>query len=360
MKPMSTEKNLKAIIRHSVILLALFFTAANPSTAWAKDSNQNKGGAQESDAQKIVKNDSSVWNERFHIELCGGFTTLNPSDLNLFVDYDNRLQEFNYDSLLNYLESSSQILSWSKVREEDRRKIKNAFPLGGRLKYQIKDNLAVSIGFRYFSRTRESEFDFEYKRNEIEGDQYTESLTYFPYSLSVNAYVPQVGIHLMKKIKGALILEGYLAGGPLFVECRYFSNWSSEWYIREANNFEYLIFQNSGALEERGKGTGVSLELGGRIYYGLIKNMGIFLEAGYAYQVVKNISGPGSELNGVSSESWEGQWAIKQEQVSAPWGELEAELPTGKWQDGSNDERVRNFKLDLSGFQLRLGLSFQF
>jgi hypothetical protein len=302
---------------------------------------------------------STSWYERFQVEFYGGFTTLNPSDLNLFVDYDNRIQEFTYDSMLNYLESISQILSWNKVREEDRRKIKKAFPLGGRLKYQIKDTLAVSIGFRYFSRTRESEFDFEYIRNEIEGDRYTEILSYFPYSLSVNAYVPQIGIHMMKRIKGALVLEGYLAGGPLFVECRYFSNWSYELHRREVSNFEYLVFQSAGALDEEGTGTGIAIDLGGRMNYPLLKNMGIFLEAGYAYQVVRNVSGPGSELNGPFSESWAGRWAIKQEQINAPWGELEAELPTGYWPSGSSG-RIRNFKLDLSGFQLRLGLSFQF
>ncbi len=303
---------------------------------------------------------STSWYEKFQIEFYGGFTTLNPADLNLFVDYDNRIQEFMYDSLLNYLESSGQILSWNKVREEDRRKIKDAFPTGGRLKYHVKDTLAVSIGFRYFSRTHESEFDFEYIRNEIEGDRYTEILSYFPYSLSVNAYVPQIGIHVMKRIKGALVLEGYLAGGPLFVECRYLSNWSYEWHRREVSNYEYLVFQSTGALDEKGTGTGIAVDLGGRMNYPLFKNMGIFLEAGYAYQVAKNVSGPGSELNGPFSESWAGRWAIKQEQITSPWGELEAELPTSYWPDGSNERRMRNFKLDLSGFQLRLGLSFQF
>ena len=180
----------------SMILLALFFIAANPAITRANDSDQNKDGAQELDTQKIYENNSKAWYQRFQIEFYGGFTTLNPSDLNLFVDYDNSLQEFNYDSLLNYLQSSGQILSWSKVRVEDRRKIKKAFPLGGRLKYHINDALAVSIGFRYLARTQESEFDFEYKRNEIEGDQYTESLTYFPYSISIKAYAPQVGLHL--------------------------------------------------------------------------------------------------------------------------------------------------------------------
>lgn len=338
-------------------LVFLLFLSSQPRVFLASETNQSPIGP---DTQKTNNANSTAWYERFQVEFYGGFTTLNPSDLNLFVDYDNQIQDFTYDSLLDYLRNSGQIVSWNKILEEDRRKIKNAFPFGGRLKYHIKDDLAVSIGFRYFSRTRESEFDIEYVRNEIDGSQYTESLSYFPYSLSFEARVPQVGIHLIKKIKGALLLEGFLAGGPMFVECSYFSNWSYEWQIKEANNFQYLVFQNSGALDERGTGTGIAVDLGGRMNYPLLKNTGIFLEAGYSYQVVKNISGPGNELNGPFSESWDGRWAIKQEQISAPWGELEAELPTGRWPDGSNEGRVRDFKLDLSGFQLRLGFSFHF
>lgn len=339
-------------------LVYLFLLMPAPVSSFAN--NEDKSGSQEINPQNSEKAHSIAWYKRFQVEFYGSFTTLNPSDLNLFVDYDNSLQEFNYDSLLGYLQSSGQIRSWNKTQEENRWKIKSAFPLGGRLKYHFKNSLAVSIGFRYFSRTRESNIDFQYRRNEIEGEQYTESMVYAPYSLSFEAYVPQVGIHLMKKFKGALIIEGFLSGGPLFVECQYLSDWNYEWYIRETDNFEYLVYQSSGSLTEKGTGTGIAIDLGGRINYPLVKNLRIFLEAGYAYQVVKNVSGSGSEVNGSFSTTWDGQWAIKHERINAPWGELEAELPTSHWPDGADDGKVRNFKLDLSGFQLKLGLAFLF
>lgn len=342
----------------SLVFLSIFTAAPNASSA--KDNIDKKAEIQKINTQNSDKMNSIAWYERFQIEFYGGFTTLNPSDLNLFVDYDNSIQEFHYDSLLDYLQSNGQIRSWNGVKEAERKKIKNALPLGGRLRYHVNNSLAISIGFRYFSREHESDFDFEYTRNEIEGEQYSESSTFFPYSLSVKAYVPHVGIHLMKKVKGALMLEGYFSGGPLFAECSYFSNWRYEWRIREANQSEYLVFQRAGTLEEKGTGTGIAIDLGGRIKYPLIKNLGIFLEAGYAYQVVKNVSGSGSELNGEFSETWDGRWAIKQEQIRTPWGELEAELPTNFWPDGSNEGKVRDFELNLSGFQLRLGLSFRF
>lgn len=342
------------------VLLMLFLFAATSLDARTNDKNDVKIETQELGRQKPQKTDSIAWYKKFQIEYYGGFANLNPSDLNLFVDYDNRIQEFNYEFLLNYLQSSGQIRSWSKIQDEDRRKIKNAFPIGIRLKYHLKSSIAVSLGFRYFSRKRESDFYFQYRRNEIYGDQYTESMAYSPYSLSVEAYVPQVGIHLTKKIKGALILEGFLSGGPLFIECHYISDWNYEWKIRETDGFEYLVFRSAGALEEKGKGTGITLDLGGRINYLLLKNMGIFLEGGYAYQVVQNVSGSGSEVMEDFSETWNGRWGIKKEKVAAPWGELESEFPTNRWLNDSDEEKVRNFKLGLSGLQLRLGLSFRF
>jgi hypothetical protein len=145
----------------------------------------------------------------------------------------------------------------------------------------------------------------------------------------------------------------------MFVECHYLSDWSYEWRIKEPNN-EYVVFTDAGILEEKGTGTGIALDLGGRLNYPLVKRMEIFLEAGYAYQVVKNVSGPGSEFREVSSETWNGQWGIKSEKITSPWGELAVDFPTSYWPDNSNQGKVRDFELDFSGFQVRLGLSFRF
>ena len=65
----------------------------------------------------------------------------------------------------------------------------------------------------------------------------------------------------------------------------------------------------------------------------------------------------GRELQGQSSESWEGKWRIQKEQVVAPWGTLDLRTPSNRQREGVETE---DFRLDLSGFRLRLGLSFAF
>lgn len=359
MKFFHTENNFRTIIRLQAALLLLFFLAVSPLIIRASGTNDGKSSIRRLSIQKSENFNSVISQKRFQIELYGGFAPINPSDLNLFIDYDNRIQEFNYESLLKYLQDSGQIRSWTKTQERDRRKIKNAFPFGIRLKLYFNPMIAVSVGVKYLSAKHASEFDFRYTRNELSGEQYIENMMYSPYSLSAKAYAPMLGIHIAKKIKNALILEGFLSGGPLFVECHYLSDWSYEWWI-SGTNYNWLMFTSAGVLEEKGTGTGIALDLGGKVGYPLAEGLEVFLEGGYSYQVAKNVSGEGREVWGESSETWDGQWGIKQEKITSPWGELEVELPTNYWPDNSSSGKSRDFELDLSGFQLRLGFSFRF
>jgi hypothetical protein len=145
----------------------------------------------------------------------------------------------------------------------------------------------------------------------------------------------------------------------MFADCQYFTDWSYEW-VTEGPGYLYVTYSSTGILEEKGSGTGISLDLGGRLNYPIISSFEIFLEASYAYQVVKSVSGPGREEIDGRTATWDGRWGIKGETVSAPWSEIETESPTGYWPNNSEDDRIRDFELDLSGFQLRLGLSFRF
>ena len=359
MKFFRTENSLRTLIRLQAALLLLFLLAANPLVTRAGGTDDGESKIRRLSIQTSENPDSVISQKKFQIELYGGFALLNPSDLNLFVDYDNRIQEFNYDSLLQYLQDNEEIQSWTRTQEGDRQKIKNAIPFGVRLKFYLNPMIAVSVGVKYLSAEHTSEFDVRYTRNELSGEQYTENMMVSPYSLSAKAYAPVLGIHIAKKIKNALILEGFLSGGPLFVECRYLSDWSYEWWI-SGTDYNWLMFTSAGVLEEKGAGTGIALDLGGKVGYPLSEGLEVFLEGSYSYQVAKNVSGEGRGVWVESSEAWDGQWGIKQEKIISPWGELEVELPTNYWPENSKSGKSRDFELDLSGFQLRLGFSFRF
>jgi hypothetical protein len=339
--------------------LVLLFWVINPQMTWAERDNHKKIDEVKSALSQSGDTDATHSFDRFQVELYGGIIFLNPEDLNLFVSHDKSMQEFFYDSYFDYLVAADQIRSWTKNQGEERKEVRRSYPIGGRLKYFISETIALSLGFKYQTTTHSMDLDYQYFRNELSNERYNESIRYSPYSLSAKAYIPTLGVHLLKKLNNSFVLEGFLCGGPMFADCRYFSDWSYEW-VTEGQGYRYVTFNRTGVLEEEGSGTGISLDLGGRFSYPIVSSFEIFLEASYAYQVVKSISGPGREEMDGRSATWDGRWGMKSEAVATAWGELETEFPTAYWPNDSEEDRIRDFELDLSGFQLRLGLSFRF
>jgi hypothetical protein len=339
----------------SVLILCVFY----PMTTWAEEESSKKLDEDKATHPQSEDAETPGFFDRFQVELYGGIVFLNPSDLNLFVNNDNQEQEFFYDSYFDFLVAKDQIESWTQNQAEERKEIRRSYPIGGRIKYYLSETIALSLGFRYMSSTHTLDLDFQYFRNELSDERYEESIRYSPYSLSAKAYIPSLGIHILKRLNDSLLLEGFICGGPMFADCRYLSDWSYEW-VTEGPGYRYLTYSSLGILEEEGSGTGIAIDLGGRLNYPVFRSFEIFLEASYAYQVVKSISGSGREDRDGRITTWDGRWGIKSETGATGWGELESEFPTSYWPDNSEAERLRDFELDLSGFQLRLGLAFRF
>lgn len=359
MRKYRIEETLNKAKTRLPVLLTLAFLIITPQHARAENENDKKVNAKKPVFSLSEDTEAPSSFNRFQVELFGGIIFLNPQDLNLFVANDTRMQEFFYDSRLDYLVARGEIQSWTRSESEERKEIRRSYPLGGRLKYYISETFAVSLGFKYITSTHSQDLEYEYFRNELSDERYNESIRYSPYSLSAKTYIPTLGFHISKTLNSSLVLEGFLCGGPMFADCRYLSDWFYEW-VTEGPGYRYVTFSRTGVLEENGSGTGISLDLGGQLNYPLFSSFEIFLEASYAYQVVKSISGPGREDTDGRTASWDARWGVKRETVSAPWGELDTEFPTGYWPNNSEEDRIRDFELDLSGFQLRIGLSFRF
>jgi len=297
---------------------------------------------------------TSPRNPRFRIEVFGGYTGLNPSDLNQIVNYDISMQTFQYDSYFDYLQENELIQHWDKWDEGKRRKITNAFPFGIRFRYDISNFLSLTAGFQYFQKINSESIDFHYSRYELYNEDTTEILNYDPYELSVEAIRPFIGIHFCTHLGGKKNLEGFISGGPVFGRVSYTSNWHYTWQIQ---TYGWLVHEKFGLLKEKGSGTGISLELGGRMTVPLFWKLDMFLEGAYTYQKIKPLAGPGEEIQEGITETWSEEWKIREETVTAPWGTLIIEFPTNYRMEGA---AVREFNLDLSGLSLRIGFSFRF
>lgn len=293
---------------------------------------------------------------RFRVDLYGGYSFLDPSDLNQIVDYDKSVQEFTYDAYFDYLRDTKMIRSWNKNTAGEWKKIKNAIPFGLRIRYAVLDFFDVSVGFQHMRRGASGSLNFRYTRNELSDVQYIESLDIAPHAVEVKAFMPFVGIHFRKRLGRLLTAEGFAAGGPLFAECSYESQWHYTWTI-QGQGYSWETYKSEGVLEEDGSGTGIALEIGGRISIPVLRRIDVFLESGYAYQVVKSLSGSGVEIQGENTQTWEGKWGMKSETMTTPWGMRDLLFPTNNKTDGTE---VGDFRLDFSGFRIRIGVSLGF
>jgi len=296
---------------------------------------------------------------RFRLEIYGGLAQPGLSDFNSLAGYDKSIQEFFYDRLYESQRQAGTIVNWSKSETGERAAIGLAFPLGFRVRWNLSEPFAVSFGVKLSYARRESDYSFDYTRRDRYQYEDRETVAYRPYLLSAKSLAVLAGVHFAKPLYKKLSLEAFLAAGPVFADCNYSSSWEYTWHKRGGTE-DWDVYQLTGLLEEKGRGTGLAADLGARVQYPFGKRLALYLEGAYTYQAVKTIKGKGREIRGDVETDWEGTWAFKKETIHAPWGTLEAETPTNYWPEGSASSRSRDFRFNSSGFTARIGLSFLF
>ena len=297
---------------------------------------------------------------RWRIEIFGGFARINPGDLNLRARFDDIYDSFYSEDYFRYQVAQGEIISFTKTNEGGKANIlRHSIPMGIRFRYGITDWFDISFGLSYFTSSRESSYKNTFEVTENGGSPALYSDEFLSYKLASSGYAPTLGIHLGKRISSLLRVEAFLTGGPLFAECSYFMDWNSGWPVVDSNgDFGNL---KDGFLEEKGKGTGVSLQAGAKLDLDFAEHYGLFVEGGYAYQAASDLSGPGTRSMTSHRETWEGDWGIKQDVRERPWGTALFLWPSNGWNFSQGTWwRARDFELDLSGFQVRLGIYFRF
>jgi hypothetical protein len=304
---------------------------------------------------------------RIQIEFYGGFSMVNPADLNLRSEYDNSYERFYTEDRYSYYHSLyGDFFTYSGQIEGEFKKIKNALPFGFRLKYCVSPAISISLGFKYLSKSQDSQVTHRYDVRSINPD----AVTFYdefssvrendPYTLSVRGYAPLIGIHYKIGRNRSINFEGYASVGPLFAKCGF----ARHYRYRETNSYGYW-YERTLTNEFEGKGTGIALDAGLRMNIGVLKNIDLFIEGGYSYQRAGNIIGPGSSEAGYTdlnssgytqSYTWEGQWAVISGYIDREWGELLYQCPANEY-DGT--EGFSDFSINLSGFQLRMGVSLK-
>jgi Caspase domain len=282
----------------------------------------------------------------------GGLTGTEPQDFNRRAEIDNNLIRLR-DQFYTYFRQTGAISFYQANLGDNLRPLRVSLPWGIQVRYALSESLSLSLGLTGLWGQAVSDSRSTFTITEADGRQYISDYRIKDFTLAVRGWSPGVGLHAGWNLSRALRVEARVGGGPLFATCRYFVD------VFEAP-FSDLGFTleepNSGQLEERGNGVGWAADSGLAALWTLGRNWGIQLEAGYAFRRVDHLSGSGRNVSNTESMIWEGDWGMKTWIKDKPWTHIESEYPSNYWQDDQLLKRARDFRLDLSGFQLTVGV----
>jgi hypothetical protein len=290
----------------------------------------------------------------FRVELYGGWSGIDPEDLNGALDTEKDINRFQYGEYYEYLLGIGYIDSFTFSQTGDYRKLKSLLPLGFRVKAQVRPYLALSLGARYFQNTNSFTLTEEHTVIETSGATSLDTVSYAPLELYVRGVGVQAGVHMGQDIGRFFRIEGYLAGGPVWATCGFAYDWS--WRQKFGDSGVLIPLDFSRHLE--GSGGGMSLEGGIQLHLRFSRRVNLFVQGSYIQQAVTDLSGPGGQTMYGNDEEWEGRIGFIGETHREPWGTREFLVLNNNWRD-QEELKKRNMRLDLSGFSLSLGLSFR-
>ncbi len=305
--------------------------------------------------------------KKIQIEFYGGFALLDLADLNSWPEYQANYDRFLTEDGYNYYSNlAGDLFTYTGQLEGEYKTIKNALPMGVRVKYRIARFWWLSLGFNYLTKSAQSDVTGQYEIRSLDPDgflfydEFSVTRQNSPYSISVKGYAPLLGIHYKKSTDRPVNWEAFLAAGPMFFSCDY----SRHYFFRESDTYGYWYRQES-IDNVSGKGTGLAIDAGLRLNIRLLKQVDLFIEGGFAYQRAGRISGPGDSVvvfddanaDGYTLTSqWEGTWVMIDYTLSRVWGEQPVRYP---WNSPGSAVDLPDFKLDLSGFRLKAGIAFR-
>lgn len=302
------------------------------------------------------------------VEGAAAFSWLAPGDLNSRVQAQQALTDFTYKAGYEAQQRSSAG-TFTYVLEEAEgsglKGIRDGFPLVLRVGRVLGPRVAVFAGLQFIGRRRNSTLQQDYRVSDRRPDQvtppgdYRVEIAYPDYFLAVQAWMPQLGVTVDLVQKKDWTAGVRLAAGPMFarlrtIEAQHYKRTEADGYWTESR---YVY-------DMKGKGVGVAVEALARLVLPLSSRLDLDLAAGYALRVGSRFSGPGSyeyhyrDANAVRdpvSYLWQdGEWRTRQLEVQRLWGDLAYTL-SGNDLAGFADSG--KFRLDLSGWQLALGLA---
>lgn len=302
------------------------------------------------------------------VEGAAAFSWLAPGDLNARAQAQQALTDFTYRVGYEAQQRTSAgafTFSLQEAEGSGLKGISNGFPFALRIGRVLGPRLAVFAGLQFLGRRRTSTLRQDYHVSDRRPDQvtppgeYRVEIAYPDYFLAARAWIPQLGVMIDLLQKENWTAGVSLVAGPMFASVRTIE--AQHYKKTEADGY---WIESRYAYDMKGKGVGAAVEAMARLAVPLTPRLSLDLAAGYALRVGSRFSGPGSyeyryrdsnaARDGVNYFWEEGEWRTRRLEIQRQWGGLAYTL-SGNDLAGFADSG--KFRLDLSGWQLELGLA---
>lgn len=311
---------------------------------------------------------------RWSFEFYGGLSSLHPADLNKMADYEESYFNFYHIQYNKYLSnvygSSYEILGIDHYGDEHFAPIKGAAATGFRVRYALDEALSFSFGVQYLGRTETSDVGLEV-RFQNEGrdkmDYYKSFIMRYRSlgsRLTASAWIPQAGIHLGIALGGRWRAETFFALGILIARCQGVFDYQIHSDVTLPGSYEsdYSYRYN---IIGKSKNWALAFEFGGRVSCAVARFLDFFIEVSRAVRDAGEVSGPGSsrsmfrDSNSHQDEfvqNWSGTWRVYNLDYQSAWGDFNSRYPVN-YPGASASALTSPFRLNLSGYQIKLGLA---
>jgi hypothetical protein len=289
---------------------------------------------------------------RWLLAVFGGLTGTDPRDFNRRAETDQR-RVILHDEFYRYLRQTGAISFYQADLGDSLRPLRVSLPWGIQVRHALSDGLSLSVGLTGLWGAAVTESQNSFTVVEASGRQYIYNYRIKDFTLAVAGWSPAVGLQAGWNLNRVLRVEARVGGGPLFASCRYYLDVTEAPFSDTGSVLEEPFI---GQLEEKGTGVGWVAEAGLSALWTLGRNWGLQFDAGYSFRRVDRLAGPGLYEWGAESKTWDGDWGLKTWTKDAPWSHFEYVYPSNHWEGEDLLKRAGDFRLDLSGFQLTVGI----
>jgi len=277
-----------------------------------------------------------------------GLAGVTPDDLNARVEYDT--------AWLDYLRTAQV----TQQHEGELVELGGATPFAARVMKRMGGRWSVGGGFSYFSSRQASSASASYRYTVIDPNAqeyqrvFAQSLAVDPLVLEVRDYLPHGVVRYDMGLGTRLRLGGSLAAGWVIADCELTRS-------SIAQGGFYATDRRTG-LAMTGRGSGVAADAMLTARLGITNRLGLLVEGGFVWHEVKNVTGTSESTeriqDGEATEveleqvvRAEGRWVNQPVTVQTAAGAWRGTVPA-IGVDGAP------FRLNLSGWQFRVGVSF--